>query len=397
MYNIQCDNNISFQWSQTEVESRLNEVADLNDKAEAWICADLTTSPSSLLGRIFWAIAKHFNCMREYLYGVNLEQSQRVLEGIGRIIETQDQNYASIDLYNTAVQQFNRIAPRHHVDELVSVQNNAPAEDEEDLDVDADEVNVGVDAVSTANRFLKDALNQNTPLTAQDVHSFQDAETLDLKSAHYPICKTSLDLIFANCPQLKNVALRCPTKLGSVSEHSRRELIANLGPNLSVFETIRYILDKRYSQPNGSLLNLKLSKSENQIKLFQKLDYIEQQMFLEGLHGNSPENFFNFLKKMINYYDSSSSGLNFTRDEQSAFAQCCPAISLIGPSDLLLQSFFYLLTKLESGSNGASRIITSLTVNQLDYLVQNIDQQAFEKLFNAFWKFLGNSSTFKFI
>ena len=55
-------------------------------KSRDWIRADLTLSKSSKLGRIFWCAIKHFNCLREFFYGVNLEKSKERLHALRAVI-----------------------------------------------------------------------------------------------------------------------------------------------------------------------------------------------------------------------------------------------------------------------------------------------------------------------
>ena len=83
-------------------------------KDKAWIREDLTTDPSSGLGRILWScIAKYFSFLRSLLFKVDLEKSKELLGRIKTTILKRPFDQDLKDLYNAAVDKFNSIAPKH--------------------------------------------------------------------------------------------------------------------------------------------------------------------------------------------------------------------------------------------------------------------------------------------
>ena len=65
--------------SQPNLQARLVDLAFTNKTVE-WVCADLSTNKPSLFGRIFWTrLGKHLDCIRRWIYNVNLEKSRGIL------------------------------------------------------------------------------------------------------------------------------------------------------------------------------------------------------------------------------------------------------------------------------------------------------------------------------
>lgn len=102
----------------TDYLPKLEQLGTLAGKEYAWIERDLNVStPSTFLARWIWTIiAKRFNYLRELLYHVNLEDSASLLKSIGAEIDRA--NLRQVEVYNTAVATFNKVAPRHQVTQI---------------------------------------------------------------------------------------------------------------------------------------------------------------------------------------------------------------------------------------------------------------------------------------
>jgi hypothetical protein len=104
---INADNRI-------QIETQLNAVAGVN-KHKQWITSDLHVVNSSCLSRILWAIAKYFECLRKFFYGIDLNTSKESLASLGQRISQIDNNENLSRLFQTAVENFNQIAPKHQI------------------------------------------------------------------------------------------------------------------------------------------------------------------------------------------------------------------------------------------------------------------------------------------
>lgn len=82
------------------------------NKKMTWIRGDLSTSKSSVIGRAFWVIAKHFDWMRKLFYSVDLEESKKILISLKPQVQ---KNPTMSALFKAAVDNFNQIAPNHRV------------------------------------------------------------------------------------------------------------------------------------------------------------------------------------------------------------------------------------------------------------------------------------------
>lgn len=113
----------SYQLTQDELTKRLTHLTHTT-KANHWIGRDLKVYSSSFIGRFLWIIVKHFACMRQIFYGVDLEESKSILQQL----KPQLQQKTVQDLFNQAVLNFNTIAPRHQVGLLEEKQVNVQPE-----------------------------------------------------------------------------------------------------------------------------------------------------------------------------------------------------------------------------------------------------------------------------
>ena len=100
-------------WDLAELTLRLASLAK-SDKKTCWIHYDLQTVKSSLLERIFWSVAKHFDFLRKFFYHIDLDCSKSLLE------QLQPQVIASgeaclMRLFKKALDGFNSIAQHHAV------------------------------------------------------------------------------------------------------------------------------------------------------------------------------------------------------------------------------------------------------------------------------------------
>lgn len=112
MYNYTI-NQKTYQLTQDELTERLTHLSQTT-KVSHWIGHDLEVYPSSLIGRFLWIIAKHFTCMRQIFYGIDLEESKSILQQLRPQLQQKDVQ----TVFNQAVLNFNAIAPRHQVDLL---------------------------------------------------------------------------------------------------------------------------------------------------------------------------------------------------------------------------------------------------------------------------------------
>lgn len=92
-------------WDQNIIKVKLTNLASA-EKSRNWIQLDLSTPKSSFLGRCFWKIAKHFQCLRNALYGVNIPASKTILERIWNHIS---EDTELVTLFNRAVRNFESI------------------------------------------------------------------------------------------------------------------------------------------------------------------------------------------------------------------------------------------------------------------------------------------------
>lgn len=102
-------------------EKRVEKTLERLVKADktTWIRSDLTLRQSGLIGRIIWFIAKHFNCLRSWLFGIDLKESQERLVEIGLkiIYDRKGTSYGKFkDLYEQAVKNYESVvSEQYHV------------------------------------------------------------------------------------------------------------------------------------------------------------------------------------------------------------------------------------------------------------------------------------------
>lgn len=103
-------------WNLETIQNRLTNLVSA-DRKSTWIRSDLVTSRSSCLGRFFWSVmAKHFYCLRSSCYSVDLAVSQRILQNLGRVIESQHaDNQKLILLFRGALTNFETITQGHYL------------------------------------------------------------------------------------------------------------------------------------------------------------------------------------------------------------------------------------------------------------------------------------------
>lgn len=90
-----------------------------------WILADLSTDESSWFGRLMWAICKHFKCLRNFFYDVDLDKAQQSFAAMSkRILGKENPRLARLrEKWAAAAVNFNRIVGlKHHT--FVSKQFN---------------------------------------------------------------------------------------------------------------------------------------------------------------------------------------------------------------------------------------------------------------------------------
>lgn len=246
MFKIQWGESSTYGWSQSVVEEKLEAISLIENKKTSWIRSELDTKKSSLLSRIIWTfLAKHFNCLRERFYGVNLDKSESMLLQIGKQIDKN--NSKLVKTYNLAIEKFNSIAPHHVVPTITpaplkkSLSNIPP----EVVKLIATPKVVlppkPTQPVSTdeANEFLAKTIEQGSVLTIEDLFSFQNATKLDLRTAKYPLSKDSLELIFSHCPYLMDIML--PPKLENDGS-SWHTPIHMMDSELNAVETLRFCI-----------------------------------------------------------------------------------------------------------------------------------------------------------
>ncbi len=98
--------------------NQYNQLKNLEQtNLKAWITADLELVPSSLIGRVFWNVACHFEWMQKLFYGLNLRESQISLNKIKASIQGNcPQSPVVQRLFNNACTRFNVMAPKkYHV------------------------------------------------------------------------------------------------------------------------------------------------------------------------------------------------------------------------------------------------------------------------------------------
>lgn len=116
--------------NDSDLQQRLNKLTTAQ-KNKSWIRNDLSLSQSNIVSRAFWKIAKHSSWLRSHFYHVDLERTKKILENLSPQIKEK----GSVDLKNlfiSAINNYNRIAPRHAVavpvfskDELVNDRINS--------------------------------------------------------------------------------------------------------------------------------------------------------------------------------------------------------------------------------------------------------------------------------
>lgn len=101
----------TYHFEDAELRTRLINLRNAKGDIH-WIRADLTTTKSTLIGRIMWSVVKHFSCLRNLFYGVNLEHSKKLLEALSPALNT-PKNAELYEIYKDAVASFEQIAPNH--------------------------------------------------------------------------------------------------------------------------------------------------------------------------------------------------------------------------------------------------------------------------------------------
>ncbi len=130
--------NSDFNWTTEQIQSKLTAIGKLENKQKAWICTDLSLSSSTWFGRMMWTLfAKHFDWTRKLFYNVQLEKSKQALLSIKTQIDS-SQDPQIIVLYNKAIQVFNQIAPRHHIEE--SVKMYQPKHEFKKINLDSEQI-----------------------------------------------------------------------------------------------------------------------------------------------------------------------------------------------------------------------------------------------------------------
>lgn len=104
-------------------QNQFEQLLEIN-KNPGWITSDLKVVPSSALGRLFWIVARHFECLQKLFYGLNLRETKEALNAIRVNIQKINPTYKSYDrvfnLFNKAVQRFNELAPKKLQMEFIS-------------------------------------------------------------------------------------------------------------------------------------------------------------------------------------------------------------------------------------------------------------------------------------
>lgn len=116
--------NKTHNWQISTVNEKLEKIGNLKGKKTAWIQGDLGLKKSNALTRAIWSlVAKYFSWMRKHLYGVDLKKSRSFLEQIGKDIRP-DSPLKKV--YQKAVNKFNEIAPRNHLEPNLPFMNAHP-------------------------------------------------------------------------------------------------------------------------------------------------------------------------------------------------------------------------------------------------------------------------------
>lgn len=125
--NFSFDINVYGQktnWDIETVENKLENVRDAK-KTDSWITATLETKDNWRITQCIWKfIAKHFECLRYYLFGVDLVESKKVLTQIHDILDkTGEDDNKLKTLFYDAVSNFNQIVknPDHQINTLFNI------------------------------------------------------------------------------------------------------------------------------------------------------------------------------------------------------------------------------------------------------------------------------------
>lgn len=105
-------------WGEDQLLPKLRTLAKA-DKTKQWIQSDLSLVASTKSGRCLWkVVVKYFDCLRSFFYGVDLNESVRILEALRtKFISEKLKNSQSItkeliDLFNRSVGNFQAITRR---------------------------------------------------------------------------------------------------------------------------------------------------------------------------------------------------------------------------------------------------------------------------------------------
>lgn len=328
MFNIQFGKE-EFKWSQEVVQQKLEAIGQLKDKKVAWIQSNLSTSKSSAISRFIWTLfAKYFNCLRERLYGVNLEKSKSLLQQIGDKLDKN--NEPLITVFNSAVEKFNQIAPHHTVTTVAlpvlqeaSEENNDETEDRgetetitpqaEETETEKSHPQANIDPIEqeahvpvvlpntekieekkeseeeidkketpdpilksisppvpfeaeAANEFLANQFKKDELLDFKDNYKFRNATELDLSSATFPLTKETLEGLFDGCTGLKEVILPGSITLQIIPTETLRVLLDQHSKNMI---TLR-IADFSAKSYAGLLTRLTREENARLVELVQQ-------------------------------------------------------------------------------------------------------------------------------
>lgn len=123
-YNITI-NGQKTSWDQAIVQSKLEKIRDAK-KENTWITGPLGTRDNWRITQCIWKyFAKHFDCLRDYLYNVNHAQSKDIFNQIkGELEQGKGENTETLkNLFNAAVKNFNSIIKNqdNKVDPIVTL------------------------------------------------------------------------------------------------------------------------------------------------------------------------------------------------------------------------------------------------------------------------------------
>ena len=80
-FSVHTKENHVKAWDEIKLAYKLHKLAKA-DKNTTWLHRNLSIAKSSVIGRLFWCIAKHFDWMRRAFYDIDLKRSQAILLGI---------------------------------------------------------------------------------------------------------------------------------------------------------------------------------------------------------------------------------------------------------------------------------------------------------------------------